>query len=189
MASRWGILCPGPSLSKHNPFLYDIDFTVAVNGAILDPQFCPDYWAMCDLEVFASCVKEYECWSPRIKLWIPARWLDDVKPESALYNAFQKFEKETFPSETNEAFAATMPFKNDILWRERTLFIAIGQAIKKGAKEIWILGADMAGRGYFREGLENSRTRHTEKRWEEEIYWFNRIVKVCAEQGITVIKE
>jgi hypothetical protein len=184
----WGIICPGPSLGHqlHQDILRDSpDALIAVNGAIL---FIPavNYWAMCDEEVFTYCIRQYADWNHNIVLWIPEIWERYISGTHPSCRHFNQFKKETFPGQSNEAFAEIMPFGKDIEWRERTLFTAIALAILKGAQQINIYGADLSGKGYYKPGLENCRTRHTEERWKQEQYWLGLIVKACAANGITV---
>ncbi len=195
--SRWGILCPGPSLALYSTqkkiSLDNPDILVAVNGAILLSDFKIDYWVMQDIEVFEDIIKKIDIsqfYSTR--LWIPRRWLTAIPADYDKLNYhFQAFYKETFPSETKEVFNEILPFKcaENINWTESTIFPAIGLAIISGAKEIRIYGADMAGQGYFIKGLENYRTRHDEKRWAAERHYFNSLTEECKKHGIVITKE
>ena len=193
--NRWGIVCPGPSMNLYRSHrrIMSIcpDVLVAVNGAILLPEWF-DYWAMMDLEVFKSCAKQYLPQAIEIQkpvLWVPERWEGDVQESSEVYSYFQKYQKETFPSTSNEALAQIIPFGKDIEWRERTMFVAIALAAIRGAKEVHLFGVDLSGQGYFQVGLENCRTRHTDKRWKEERFWLDRITAACAQEGISIIRE
>jgi hypothetical protein len=195
MRERWGICCPGPSLGSYN-VLRKIsqdkpEVLVAVNGAILLADFKFDYWAMGDPEVFWTLYEKTDLTRFfQTRLWVPHKWLLDIPNDYPLANGyFRRFLKDVFPSETYEAFGAIMPFGKDIHWKERTVFMAIALAILRGGRDIKLYGADMAGRGYYQGGLENSRTRHTEKRWEEEWYWYTTIVQACADHGISVTRE
>jgi hypothetical protein len=188
----WGIVCPGPSLNSYKMVkricATSPDHLVAVNGAVLFPGRA-EYWAVCDIEVFAHCIRDRKYWDPGVTLWAPQRWQEDMWRAGDLRAKFTVLKKELFPANSNEEFGQIMPFGKDIHWRERTMFIAIGMAIRHGAREIRIFGADLEGGCYFQEGLENCRTRLTEKRWIEERFWLNRIIDACADEGIAVIRE
>lgn len=192
----WGILCPGPSLTLYQTqkaiSLANPDCLVAVNGAILLANFQIDYWAMQDIEVFEGIVKKKDLNISKLyttRLWVPRRWLTDIPAHYDPINFhFQAFYKETFPAETMQAFNEIMPFGHHINWSESTFFTAIALAIISGAKDIRVYGADMSGKGYFIEGLENYRTRQDEKRWTSERHWFEEIVKACKDHGITLTR-
>ncbi len=193
--NRWGIVCPGPSMNLYRSHRRIMsvcpDVLVAVNGAILLPEWF-DYWTMMDLEVFKSCASQYLPKAIKIQkpiLWVPERWEGDIQESSEVHPYFQKYQKETFPSTSNEALAEIIPFGKDIEWRERTMFVAIALAAIRGAKEVHLFGADLSGQGYFQGGLENCRTRHTDKRWKEEKFWLDRITVACAQEGISIIRE
>jgi len=193
--NRWGIVCPGPSMNLYRSHRRIMsvcpDVLIAVNGAILLPEWF-DYWVMMDLEVFKFCASQYMPKSVKIQkpvLWVPERWEGDIQESSEIYPYFQKYHKETFPSTSNEALAQIIPFGKDIEWRERTMFVAIALAAIRGAKEVHLFGVDLSGQGYFQAGLENCRTRHTDKRWKEEQFWLDRITKACDQEGISIIRE
>lgn len=189
--STWGILCPGPSLALYQTqkqiSLDNPDCLIAINGAILLADFSIDYWAMQDIEVFKEIAQKADIsqfYSTR--LWIPRRWLTDIPAYYDKINFhFQAFYKETFPTESNEAFNTIIPFiRLNINWLDSTVFTAIALAILSGAKQIRFYGADMHGKGYFIKGIENSRTRHDEKRWTAERHYFNCLVQECAKHNI-----
>lgn len=190
----WGICCPGPSLALYKTqkriSMDNPGCLVAVNGAILLTDFRFDYWVMQDIEVFETITQKTDIsqfYSAR--LWIPRRWLSDIPAYHGNLNYhFQAFYKETFPAESSEAFNQIIPFGHHINWRESTAFPAIALGILSGAKNINIYGADMEGKGYFIEGLENYRTRHDEKRWSQEKYQFDCIVEECKKHGIVINK-
>lgn len=202
----WGICCPGPSLDlyesrkmiqKDSP-----ECLVAVNGAIL-ADYAFQYWAVQDLEVFAEVVSRLAPIAPMSRinnimatnyedllLWIPERWTSDIPHcYPKLNDIFQRFAKETFPSNRIDELGQTMPFGKHLNWREFTLLPAIALAVKKGAQVIYVYGADWSGKGYFTKGLENERTIHNEKRWERERHLFAQIAEECTKNGITIIKE
>lgn len=193
--TTWGICCPGPSLALYKTqqkiSLDNPSCLVAVNGAILLAEFNFDYWVMQDIEVFEGIVNKTD--TSRYyttRLWVPRRWLSDIPRDwDKLNYHFQAFYKETFPAESDEAFNKIIPFGHYINWRESTIFPAIALAIISGAKDIRLYGADMQGKGYFINGLENYRTQHDERRWSNERHWFNCLVKECAERGISLTRE
>lgn len=193
--NTWVICCPGPLIN-----LYDTkkritqvnpDVKVAVNGAILlDSTF--DYWAVIDLEVFDSI---FRITSGGLGLGFPVLWIPDYWQEHIslgyphLNNFFNFFKQSSYPAKKSTDLGQTMPFGQSINWTECTLFSAIALAIKKDAKTIRVFGADMSGEGYFKPGLINSRVRHTEERWKSERHWFTQIINLCAQRGISIIKE
>lgn len=195
--SKWGILCPGPSLALYETqkkiSLAGLNTLAAVNGAILLSDFRIDYWAMQDIEVFESIVDKADLSQfYTTRLWIPRRWLQEIPADHNKLNYhFQAFYKETFPAESSETFEAILPFKFNakILWHDFTTLTAIGLAIISGATEIRLYGADMAGKGYFLKGLDNYRARHHEARWNEEKESFDNLVQESAKHGITIIRE
>jgi hypothetical protein len=190
-ARYWAICCPGPSLSrretvsemlKTNP-----DKIVAVNIAIMeDVKF--DYWSVQDIEVFRSVSHFFDSFSARF--WIPERWLIDI-PEyhEDLLCKFTPSEKETFPSDRVDQFAQLMPFGRHINWREFTMITAIGLAVMKGATLIRIYGADLSGKGYHRQSMENERTIHNDKRWAMEKARLDEVTREAEKHGIKIIRE
>jgi len=170
------------------------DWLVAVNGAFVS-TYNVDFWAMIDWEVFYTIAHDFQHAIAAQKqfkdvvLWIPERWFDFIKTSSPIFPAFYDFKKETFLSVPAEEFAKAMPFGRNFPWMERTMFVAVGMAILRGAREIKIYGADLGGEGYHLPGLENCRTRHTHKRWVEEKIWFNQLKNICADYNITLIRE
>ncbi|MEI8350064.1 MAG: hypothetical protein WCI77_07910 [Candidatus Omnitrophota bacterium] len=188
-SERWAICCPGPSLSKYNFSkriqVYNPDCIIAVNGAICaDLVF--DYWALGDIEVFSSVSAKLDLpgIAKRTILWIPDFWLNHINKYTDLSPIFYKFRRETWHNLTYE-----MHIGMGYPWREYTMFAAIALAIKKEATFIKIYGADMDGKGYFQQGFENVRTRHNQKRWEDERFWFNEIVHVCKKYGIEIVRD
>ncbi len=190
----WGICCPGPSLALYKTqkkiSLDNPDCLVAVNGAVLLSGFKFDYWVMQDIEVFESVIKKTDISQLyTTRLWIPRRWLSDIPEYYDRINFhFQAFYKETFPGESMEAFNTIMPFAHYINWPEATVFPAIALAVLSGSKDIRVYGADMGGEGYFIEGLENERTQHTDRRWSNERYWFDLLVKECEKNNIIITR-
>jgi hypothetical protein len=191
----WGICCPGPSLALYKTqkriSMDNPGSLVAVNGAILLADFNFDYWAIQDIEVFEDMINKMDISKfYTTRLWVPRRWLKDI-PEhyDKLNYYFQAFYKETFPAESMEAVNEIIPFGHHINWRESTFFMAIALAIISGASQINVYGADMEGKGYFINGLENYRIRHDEKRWSNERHWFQYIIDECKSRGITINRE
>ena len=186
----WGICCPGPSLALYQTqkgiSLDNPGVLVAVNGAILLADFKFDYWAIQDIEVFESIINKADIAQLyTTRLWIPRRWLTDIPAHYDKLNYhFQAFYKETFPGESVEAVNQIIPFAHHINWRESTFFMSIALAIINGAKQINIYGADMNGKGYFIEGLENYRTQHDDRRWSNERHWFECLIEECGKRGI-----
>lgn len=134
---------------------------------------------MCDEEVFCSAYKKID-FIPR--LWIPSSWIIHAQRRLPVED-FKKYQFETWDNLTLE-----MSVGRGLPWRNYTMFCAIALATLKGADNIIIYGADMAGSGYFAPGFENSRTRHIEKRWEDERYWFGKIVRECKQHDIEIIR-
>lgn len=194
---NWAICCPGPSLAlcetreriKREVF----DCIVAVNGAIsLDFKF--DYWIVQDIEVFETVAKTFtkadSMKLARATLLIPDRWLENIPSCYPWVNGlFEHLNKETFPADSVEEFAQTMPSWPQINWRKYTLLMAIACAIKRGAEIIRIYGADWQGRGYCTSGFENERTIHTSERWVDEIKIYKEIRQECLKHNIQVIRE
>ncbi|MBI5872715.1 MAG: hypothetical protein HZB36_01030 [Candidatus Omnitrophica bacterium] len=196
--TKWAICCPGKSLGLYQTTkkieALQPDFRVAVNGAILsDIPF--DYWAVQDLEVFAAIGNISLAVFPVLRiskavLWVPARWVVDIKRYHAGVSAvFDLFKKELFPSDSKMALAEAMPFGRELEWQEYTLLAAIALAVIKGGVIIHIFGADWAGQGYFADKLENNRTLHNDKRWQRERMMFEIIQKECARNGVHVVRE
>lgn len=195
LITNFTILCPGPSLSlfstKQKIIKEGKSCFIAVNGAILFDFVC-DYWAVQDIEVFETALKLIINWKPFLfstTLWIPERWLIDIPQDyDRLRESFNRFPIESFPSNKVEDFNNSMPFGKHINWRKYTLFMAIALAIKKGAQIIKLYGVDWSGKGYFKPKLENERTIHNEKRWNEEMQMFREIELECEKRGIKIIR-
>lgn len=187
---EWTIFCPGPSLINLKDVEYNCFNAITVNGAITK-RFPVRYWAMLDREVFRDCIKylngkEIDRIAATTRLWIPDDWPKYMKsqtPEVAHF--FTLFDYEVYPL---TRILSVAPFGQDRKWGLRTIFTAILLAIKKGAKLIRLYGADMNGQGYFKEGLENHRTRHTDLRWEAEIREFEAVKEECLRHGIEIIR-
>jgi len=186
---KWAICCPGPSFAKYNIAKkiesFNPDFIVAVNGAVCS-NLVFDYWVMGDIEVFSSAASiiNLPMIAQSTTLWIPDFWLNHINKFPELSKIFYKFKRETWNNLNFE-----MHIGMGYPWREYSLFSAIALAVKKGATLIQIYGADMAGSGYFKPGFENNRTRHNDKRWIDERFWFTEIVWVCKKFGIEIIRE
>lgn len=177
-------MCPGPSLNKWQGFFCQTGHMIAVNGAM--SKYPADYWAMCDEEVFNDSIHKIpgdiisRCKEETI-LWIPGFWLNHA--DRRLHQLFRIFKYETW-----ENLSLEMKIGAGLPWRNYTMFCGIALAILKGAKHIFMYGADMSGSGYFAPGFENSRTRHDEKRWEDEWFWFKRISLECRAHNIEIMR-
>lgn len=184
----WAICCPSPLLNLQLKTIAARTYShiIAVNGAIiLDVLFAFTYWAVQDIEVFETLFDENPHFTHRAVMWVPRHWLEEIPRDyDRLSKAFASFTHHTFPGESVEAFAATMPFGRHINWREYTLFLAIAQAIKYGATHIHVYGAYWQGNGYCRKGLANSRTQHTDARWHNEQTNFQAIFAECQKHNI-----
>lgn len=191
VGNYWAICCPGPSLSRKGTLDAMLksrpDTIVAVNGAILESVDF-DYWSVQDIEVFRSVSHFFDSFSAR--LWIPDRWLTDIPSYHAdLLAKFETAEKEAYPSDRVDQYAQMMPFCRDLNWREFTMITAVGLAMMKGATLIRIYGADFMGSGYYRPGLENERTIHTEMRWATERDRLDEVIEEAGKNGVIIIRE
>lgn len=195
MSSLWGICCPGKSLISRRTAVQinrcAHDHLVAVNGAILE-DYPYDYWAVCDIEVFDGLVKRnpgrMRSVSYDVSLRVPSRWAGDIHQDwQHLEVPFGYFKKSYAQYDSSAEFNSSMPFGKHLNWLSCTMFFAMALAIKKGAKLIFLYGADMAGEGYFIPGLENSRTRHNDQRWNEERLMLQEIKLLCSEKNIHVV--
>ncbi len=188
MRETYYIVCPGPSAQSGYIFP-DPCSVIAVNGAILyDNRY--DWWIVQDFEVFESV---YQKWQGVKKidpiLWVPDRWLSDLKKyDSKKQDFFDLFSKLYFSSATQAAFNNSMPFGKNINWREYTVFMAIAFAIKAGADKICILGADMKA-GYTQPDMDNSRVVHSARRWKDEAGKLEKIIHLSAQHGIAIVRE
>lgn len=191
--NKWGIICPGLSLSSYKTskevILADIDTLVAVNGAILS-WFNFRYWVIQDQELFETIFHKWQgvnrC---SATLWFPARWTMDIPRDFPNMNKFfNSFTLAPFICDQEADFNMTMPFAREINWREYTKFMAIALAVKNGAQQIHLFGDDMSGIGYYDKGLENCRTQHTERRWGDENIKTLQIIEACAQNGITIFR-
>ena len=187
----WGICCPGPSLylraTQQQINNDEVDYLVALNCAVFGSiKF--DYWAMLDIEMFKTCSsKSLFLVRPDIVLWIPKRWITDIPRDyDPLKNFFNEFKRETFSYGLASPFSVPIP--NITSWWNYSLFVAIAEAITRGAKIINIYGSDMCGTEYFRRGFKNGRTRHNEKRWAEESAIFNIIKYECKKHDICIVR-
>ena len=201
-AKKWGIVCPGHSLTRPETaraiVLGNNDKLVAINGAVLSPfQF--DYWAMLDIEAFINVmtiVAESEAgkifWLLDTVLWVPELWKTEIKSSfPRYYNIYKSFIVEAFKADTFTFRGELFPFgQTEIMkfWSNYTIFIAITLAVNAGAKVINVYGADMSGSGYYCSGLKNSRTRHCSARWIEELSIFNAMENGCRAIGVEVVR-
>lgn len=198
MNNVWGICCPGPSLNlratQHQIHNIDrCDYLVALNCAIFnDSRLDFDYWVMSDIEVFEACYQRLHQLMPGKELkntilWTPARWLDDIPRDyDPLKSFFNQFMKEPHYYCSSTSFPVFIPHIQS--WWNYSLFIAIAQAISRGARVINVYGADLCGTEYFKPGFRNGRTRHNTERWTEETAIFNIIKYECKKQDICIVR-
>lgn len=187
---NWAILCPGESLNLELPWQRDNGGLIAVNGAVLKCR--PDYWSVLDPAVFYACRRSAVRLVFQTVIWTSSGFdlmgttLRDPSSGQKIWDDDTRALFFNFAHQYFGDLSAMMPFGRGILWQEFSFFSAIALAILKGGRNIRIYGADMAGRGYFVAGLENFKTRHTEKRWANERRWFDEIVEVSHAHGINV---
>jgi len=191
----WGIVCPGPTLrDPKTQELVRADAPVrlaAVNGAILAPQYPFDFWVVSDTEVFETCLGQGLYIRQDVLLLCPSRWEVELAGMHAMNKPYQAFRRQHHPTETNADFRMTLSLRSypeEINWRESTVLMAIGLLISRGARRINLYAADMAGQGYFRPGLDNSRTIHTPKRWEREVQQLALVTARAADNGIQITR-
>lgn len=178
--SNWAVLCPGPSLPKYKNYEHDKGCSIAVNGAIY--QVNCDYWAMIDHEVLLSVAAKMDLnfLALATTLWVPEKWQGRAD-KGIIPPIFRAFKRLTFKDLPNE-----MKIGHGWRWNEKTMFAAMALAIMNGARSIKVYGADMAGSGYFTDGLENKKQVHTPKRWEDEKILFGQVQRICDCYGIKV---
>ncbi|MCK5161621.1 MAG: hypothetical protein KAQ99_08625 [Candidatus Aureabacteria bacterium] len=191
----WAVCCPGPSIHTHKTYK-QIQFDnpsriIAVNCAIFTVFFKNiDYWVMSDIEMFESCYRRHlDCESTEIlsTLLVSERWVKDIPTDYDYINSFfNSFKKETFLY--NSATIFPLINKKISKWYNYSIFISIAEAIKRGATDIFVYGADMGGDKYFKTGFSNGRTRHNKERWIEEKNIFNIIRLECLKHGIRIIR-
>lgn len=183
LGTSWAIICPGPSLSLYKHFECDQGCLIAVNQAILST--IPDWWAMIDEEVLEVVMEKINIsfFIDRTTLWIPEKWNERLN-YGRIPSIFDRFKQETWKDLDIE-----MEVGYRWPWKRKTVYTAIALAIKKGAKIIRLYGADMAGEGYFMGGLTNRRTEHGEARWQDERFWLYKIIDLCKQNGIELIRE
>jgi len=195
MNRKYAIVCPGPSaeagFSRWPLCASEYNSLIAVNGAVLY-SFKYEWWVVQDFEVFEAVYDRSGNWPvmqlshDKPLLFIPDRWLADIrKYNQAKQTFFDLYPKMCFPASTQAAFNESMPFGKDINWREYTVFMAIALAIKAGAQQIDLWGADMEA-GYTQPGMENSKTTHNARRWKDEAEKLDRIINICQQHEITL---
>lgn len=186
--TKWGIICPGPSLAlretKERIVQDPLDYRVAVNGAIIE-GLAFDYWAVSDMEVFETCAKKVN--KPFPIIWCPERWRGYIHDPAFPAADFFCFSHECFPTAADTPLTSMthLPVEG-VHWRETTFFIAIFLAIARGADIIFLYGVDHAGKGYFKKGLENYRAIHTDQRWHQERAEMELIIKKAGDSGIVI---
>lgn len=195
---NWTIICPGPSvmdyvrragLNSHTDF-QPRGTLVAVNSAIL----CPlpfDYWAVGDIELFVQMMAAGKPLGAQaeklVTLFVPQRWGNDMReryPE--MMPVFERFIACFYPCANWDDLARSMPFGQELEWRSFTLLTALALAVKYGAGNIEVHGADFAGDRYFVPGVENERTNLSPDRWRCEKELFEAIVAESAKHGINI---
>ncbi len=119
------------------------------------------------------------------------KWAPEAEPTFKLFNCETHKGKNTEiePFEKSFTYTRENMARAILKWSEYTIFSAIALAILKGADIIRIFGADMKGKGYCKEGLENDRLNHNETRWLKELTYFMILKRLCAEHGIEIIRE
>jgi len=190
--TTWGICCPGPSLNlartwdqlhKDAP-----DYLVAVNCALNEMELF-DYWVMLDIEVFEKYCEKFKPWTWRKQpiLWVPKGWLVDIpRHHDPINRYFQNLRKETYVYNSSTSYIVSL--SPELNWWNYSLCIAIAMAVSRGVKVINVYGADMCGEDYFIPGFRNGRTRHDDKRWDEETRIFNVIKYECKKQDICIVR-
>jgi len=190
----WGIFCPGPSLKAVNGRVFSgIDHSIAVNGAVVC-GFYFDSWVVLDIEALEVAARHRVCLKqtcPFSTLWFPAGLVNELeqhhKTASKLLGVIMRTRHLRLYSRKDiKLFNNPCPRIDHLLWRHFTMFIAIALAIRGGAKQIRVYGADLAGDRYFVPGLENERTRLNRERWEMEREIFNEIVLAAQNKGIKI---
>ena len=178
---KWAILCPGPSLM--NVSFCDVDLRdttiVSVNGALFSELGrYSRYWSMLDPEVFKSACEHYRIEKfNSTEIWTHANFIGPAK-EILKYQDYKELIK--FPIKTWEYMGE---------YGQSSMFCAVKLAAMSGAKEITLYGADMSGQGYYNAGFENSRTRHNDKRWNDERELFKKIRLELKQFDITLKRE
>lgn len=189
---NWSILCPGPSLNDHEKFIHDKGCSITVNGAILKAISEERYfWAVQDPEPFVKCLKdeiEVFCSTQTVLLTHDnfQNMLNQVISGTKEQNYIQWIYDCMPKKEFDQQFFKRVMFDAGFPWRESTMFMAIAYAILQGAVHIRLYGCDMVGQGYFKEGLENDRTRHNYDRWQREYNLFELLSSMCAIRGIII---
>lgn len=191
----WAVCCPGPSIHTHKTYQqikYDNPTKIiAVNCAIFNEFFKnTDYWVMLDIEMFESCCRRHldgESVKITADLLIPQRWVNDIPTDYDYINSFfNSFKKETF------LYNSTVPFplinKKISKWYNYSIFVSIAEAIKRGATDIFVYGADFSGNEYFKSGFRNGRERHDDERWIEEKYIFDVIQHECLKHDVRIVR-
>ncbi len=193
---RWFIYCPGLSLKQrthdqlllHRNVTHPPAQTIAVNGAFCKIHEWVDWWVIQDWELYYTCLEKVPL-LPDQKMFFPSNW---ICQESNWYSTYCKehgegtskySERPHFCFKKNN-LKDLMPFGNDLPWDRYTMLAAVGLAVLRGATEILIYGADLEGKGYFIDGLDNFRTNHEPARWEKEYNFYKKIQYVCLQNGI-----
>lgn len=191
MKQTWSILCPGKSLER--PFYYsNQSIKIAVNHAVLKGIRC-DYWAMLDPEVFKTCIDrlnedEIAALQDHTVIWTHWNFPNCGGTQLAGWTEKHRNAYRGFVSMVYDELPDHVWLGDSRLWKSFTVFTAMALSVYEGGDCIELFGCDMGGSGYFREGLENSRTRHDLKRWQEESELFAQVKIACVTQGIRVFR-
>lgn len=189
----YNIYCPGLSLSNiHNRDMIGAHKHIAVNGAILQ-QPVVHCWAMQDYEVYATCIKKYPCdlmlGAMYQQLIIPNSWYthhDTWARQHRCDRSIYEYTAWTYSKNQLDYIMPTLKHPEAGTWSEYTTFTAIAYAMKHGATEIRLFGADMEGEGYCNPDLENERTNHSQKRWNREKLTLELIIEAAQKRGVTI---
>lgn len=197
--NSWMILCPGKSLAKADLTGMDTSKTIAVNGAIFKERGALT-WAIQDPALYFDVMRKMSdnfqledikyCVNKLTVLWTPDSWITHEDRALNLSGAPREYSYTEMAQMTYRKgdLANVLQFGWEFSWDEYTMFSAIAYALIRGAKRVEIIGADLKGEGYFREGLENEGTNHSEKRWNDELDKYSEIVAKCWDRDILVTR-
>lgn len=169
MTMAAAILCPGPSLSRHDPQIFDrYDTTIAVNRAI--HYYAADVWSFGDIRMW----RRYRpVWRPPL-IWTRRDTLADISKAGYDLTGYQFKLIED---------AAT---PNDNKWQLFTMMASMVYAAEDGATTIEIYGCDWTVDNADFDGHEDDVSDRTEDRWPREREIYERVVHDLTNQGVTV---
>lgn len=188
---RWAILCPGPSLAGVNHI--EGRSVVAVNHAILFPGEIVNAWVVHDppKNLWGRDDLHKQAISDKLAICNPQIWCSEA--HSLAYGEAYPHCK-VDPHERN----AKKYLQKALGWEDvkviGSLGIALAGAVFKGAKEVHIYGADMAGFSDFDprtgEPLPNGRSETDwETRWAKERAWLEEAMAWLREnRGVQVVR-